>query len=185
MCAASCRSLATHLASRPLSTLCPWPRCCSMAGSRHHCRFLALVPARLGLLQHGASVRSASPLHAAYWAAWADALPVLRSRPRPPRAASPSSKPGPRPLLLVCVHAGWEGRPAWNAIYDGLRQALAMRLNYLSLARGARAGSIMALAFVQPPFAKPSCRRLSHQPRKRCCVRILGRALPLGFATSR
>ena len=54
----------------------------------------------------------------------------------------------------------------------------------LILASGARAGSITVLALVQPVFATPSCCRPSRRPRRRCCVRSLGRALPHGSAPS-
>ena len=54
----------------------------------------------------------------------------------------------------------------------------------LNLASGARAGSITVLALVQPVFATPSCCRPSRRPRRRCCVRSLGRALPHGSAPS-
>ena len=49
---------------------------------------------------------------------------------------------------------------------------------------GARAGSITVLAPVQPVFATPSCCRPLRRPRRRCCVRSLGRALPHGSAPS-
>ena len=54
----------------------------------------------------------------------------------------------------------------------------------LNLASGARAGSITVLALVESVFATPSCCRPSRRPRRRCCVRSLGRALPHGSAPS-
>ena len=45
-----------------------------------------------------------------------------------------------------------------------------------------RAFSLLAL--VQPVFATPSCCRPLRRPRRRCCVRSLGRALPHGSAPS-
>ena len=45
-----------------------------------------------------------------------------------------------------------------------------------------RASSLLAL--VQPVFATPSCCRPLRRPRRRCCVRSLGRALPHGSAPS-
>ena len=65
------------------------------------------------------------------------------------------------------THAGWEGPPAWHAIYDGLRPA---QCACLSLASGARAGSITVFALVQLPFSRPSCCRPSHRPRLAVCA---------------
>ena len=147
-------------------------------------RRLALLPARLGGLGLQCAERVAPP---AYWAAWADALPVLRLR-RPEAAARclAELEAGSASFALCLraaaaagahlTHAGWEGRPEWRTIHDGLRPA--------HLASGARAGSIAVLALVQPVFATPSCCRPSRRPRRRCCVRSLGRALPHGSAPS-
>ena len=94
-------------------------------------RRLALLPARLGGLGLQCAERVAP---AAYWAAWADALPVLRLR-RPEAAArclaeleagSASFAPCLRAAAAAgahLTHAGWEGRPKWRTIHDGLRPA--------------------------------------------------------------
>ena len=92
---------------------------------------LALLPARLGGLGLQCAERVAP---AAYWAAWADALPVLRLR-RPEAAARclAELEAGPASFALCLraaaaagahlTHAGWEGGPMWSAIHDGLRPA--------------------------------------------------------------
>ena len=94
-------------------------------------RRLALLPARLGGLGLQCAERVAP---AAYWAAWADALPVLRLR-RPEAAARclAELEAGSASFALCLraaaaagahlTHAGWEGRPEWRTIHDGLRPA--------------------------------------------------------------
>ena len=81
-------------------------------------RRLALLPARSGGLGLQCAARTAP---AAYWAAWADALPVLRPR-RPDAAARCLAELAAGPAAVAaclcaaaeagCVldGAGWEGR---------------------------------------------------------------------------
>ena len=88
-------------------------------------------PARLGGLGLQCAVRTAP---AAYWAAWADALPVLRAR-RPDAAARCLAELAAGPAAAAaclraaaeagCVldDAGWQGRPSWHDVHNGVRPA--------------------------------------------------------------
>ena len=143
---------------------------------------LALLPARFGGLGLQCAERVAP---AAYWAAWADALPVLRlHRPEAAERCLAELEAGPASFALCLraaaaagahlTHAGWRVGPC-----GALSMTACDRPNAtcLSLASGARAGSITVLA-------TPSCCRPLRRPRRRCCVRSLGRALPHGSAPS-
>ena len=84
---------------------------------------------------------------AAYWAAWADGLPVVRLR-RPDAAARCLAElDAGLASFALCLraavaagahltHAGWEGRPEWRTIHDACGRPNATCLN---LASGARA----------------------------------------------
>ena len=92
-------------------------------------RRLALLPAQLGGLGLQCAERTAP---AAYWAAWADALPVLRAR-RPDAAARCLAEldagPGAAAACLRAADeagraldaAGWRGRPSWPDVHNSLR----------------------------------------------------------------
>ena len=92
-------------------------------------RRLALLPARVGGLGLQCAERTA-----AYWAAWVDALPVLRAR-RPDAAERCLAELGAGPAAAAaCLRAaaeagcaldgaGWQGRPSWHDLHDGLRPA--------------------------------------------------------------
>ena len=94
-------------------------------------RRLALLPARLGGLGLQCAVRTAP---AAYWAIWADALPVLRAH-RPDAAARCLAELAAGPAAAAaclraaaeagCVldDAGWQGRPSWHDVHNGVRPA--------------------------------------------------------------
>ena len=94
-------------------------------------RRLALLPARSGGLGLQCAVRTAP---AAYWAAWADALPVLRAR-RPDAAARCLAELAAGPAAAAtCLRAaaeaggvlddaGWQGRPSWHDVHNGVRPA--------------------------------------------------------------
>ena len=133
------------------------------------------------------NVRSASP--AAYWAAWADALPVLRLRRREAAACCLAELEAGSASLALCLraaaaagahltHAGWEGRPEWRAIHDGLRPAQCVLPE-----PGERRQGWQHHGF-RPCSTRLNCCRPLRRPRRLCCVRNLGRALPPGSAPS-
>ena len=120
-------------------------------------RRLALLPARSGGLGLQCAVRTAP---AAYWAAWADALPVLRAR-RPDAAARCLAELAAGPAAAAaclraaaeagCVldDAGWQGRPSYITV------CAPRNATCLNLARGAKVGSITVPAPALPTFARP------------------------------
>ena len=94
-----------------------------------HARKVAMLPASLGGLGLLAAERLAP---AAYWASWADALPVLQQR-RPDAAARcvqgqevEAGAEGAAPCLRAAAAAGqrldregWEERPTWRGLVGG------------------------------------------------------------------
>ena len=91
-------------------------------------RSIAEIPARAGGLGLGNSVRTSS---AAYWAAWADALPVLisklpedaRSLQRQlesPQCLSPCLREA-RSAAQVLSAEGFNALPSWQSLVDGCR----------------------------------------------------------------
>ena len=113
-----------------LETLAALVRRSGFQGQSHRrTRHLAQLPFRLGGLSLRSACRTAG---AAYWAAWADALPVLRRR-CPESAAdilAQLSLPGTE--RANCLRAaneqaavldaeGFVSRPAWQALFDGAR----------------------------------------------------------------
>ena len=166
-------------------------------------RHLALLPARLGGLGLQCAERVAP---AAYWAAWADALPVLRLH-RPEAAARchrclAELEAGPASFALCLravaaagahlTHAGWEGRPMWSAIHDGLRpaqcdlpepgercqgwqhhcsRACSTRFRDTDCYRGIAAGPCAARAGAADAFAvwAARCRMARHRPQRGRC----------------
>ena len=93
-----------------------------------HTQNVATLPAALGGLGLSSAVRTAP---AAYWAAWADALPELHKRSPAFAAACTrllATDGGRSPSLRSAVEArellqaeGWQECPSWEAVGEGAR----------------------------------------------------------------
>ena len=102
------------------------------SGEADGARKLATLPASLGGLGLASAVRTAA---AAYWAAWADALPVLGER-APALAEACVRQLEGRDAETTCLRSaavarnllqaeGWQECPSWRAIADGARPPMA------------------------------------------------------------
>ena len=102
------------------------------SGEADGARKLATLPASLGGLGLASAVRTAP---AAYWAAWADALPVLGER-APALAEACVRQLEGRDAETTCLRSaavarnllqaeGWQECPSWRAIADGARPPVA------------------------------------------------------------
>ena len=94
---------------------------------RHRARAIASLPARLGGIGLRSALRTRS---AAFWAGWADALPVLKSRvPDLARAALTQLERGHQSGWATCreaatasaslQQASFDGLPTWQELWEG------------------------------------------------------------------
>ena len=157
-------------------------------------RRLALLPARSGGLGLQCAVRTAP---AAYWAAWADALPVLRAR-RPDAAARCLAELAAGPAAAaaclraaaeaggVLADAGWQGRPSWHDVHHGVRPAQCDLPEPGERCQGwQHHGSPRLLYPLSRDRAIPSCYLPCHPLPRPCCGRSPGRTQLHGSVPSR
>ena len=144
-----------------------------LGGVPEHARRLATLPADMGGLGLQSAQRT-SP--AAYWAAWMDALPVLRARSpafadRCLQALEGSGAQAPclqeaADARQLMQHEGWRDCPSWREACDGARPPTTKQ----TPEAGQVAGSNTHRGFETPTIAKVSCCRRCTRPPGRCCA---------------